>query len=146
MQARLLILMGSGASFHKPSLGITQVPRKSHLPAGLLESVAPLASAGLFSLRLGVRDVAINGRTRSGNVTLVQVSGSDIRSSVDDFLRRAGHAYRFRDSEEPGPDDEPETEGHALRWRGVLEDTQDKDDELEVEGQIVNLRRPMIRE
>src|SRR5215204_6152325 len=130
--------MDSGASCHKPSLVITSVPRTSHVPAGLLESVAPLANAGTFSLRLGVRDVAINGRTRSDKVTLVQVFGSDITSIVDGFLRRADHAYRLRASEEsaPGETAESENEGHALPWRGVLEDSQDKVEEPEVEGHI----------
>jgi hypothetical protein len=65
---------------------------------------------------------------------------------VGGFLRRAGHGYRLRDSEEPGSGDELETEGHALRWRGVPEDTHDKDDEPEVEGHIIYLRHPIIRE
>src|SRR5215213_642941 len=58
---------------------------------GALKALHRLADAGIFSLRSGTGDVRIGRVNHSGKITLIHVSGSDIPSIVDGFLRRAGH-------------------------------------------------------
>jgi hypothetical protein len=58
---------------------------------GALKALRRLADAGILALRPGAGDVRIGGTTRRGKITLVQVSGTDIPSIVEGFLRQAGN-------------------------------------------------------